>query len=191
MGNDFFSGIGAAIAKTAKIFTQKAENLYEVQKIRNQLSGEEQLAEKAMLDIGRMIYTRYEQGDSVDGELGALCEEISQHMQAADHCRDAIAAHNGEKYCPACHKVVMREANFCPYCGAACPTPELEDHAGDVIEQIDKEMIREAEVVENPDSADVEEHTEDIQPSEEEEIQGHQEGEKQSAAEPEGSGDEK
>ena len=58
MGNDFFSGIGAIIAKTARNISQKAEDLYEVQKIRNQLSGEEQLAEKAMMDIGRVIYAR-------------------------------------------------------------------------------------------------------------------------------------
>lgn len=67
-------------------------------------------------------------------------------MQVADHYRDVIAAHNGEKYCPACHKAVMREANFCPYCGAACPTPELEEQARDVIEQIDDD-VKDAQVV--------------------------------------------
>lgn len=74
-----------------------------------------------------MIYTRYEHGEAVDGEVGAICEEISQHTLEADHFRDAIAASKGEKFCPACHKAVMREASFCPYCGAACPTAELEE----------------------------------------------------------------
>ena len=45
-------------------------------------------------------------------ETGAICEEISQHMLEADHYRDAIAASKGEKFCPACHKAVMREASF-------------------------------------------------------------------------------
>nr|WP_294677875.1 zinc ribbon domain-containing protein [uncultured Blautia sp.] len=160
MGNDFFSGIGAIIAKTARNISQKAEDLYEVQKIRNQLSGEEQLAEKAMMDIGRVIYARYEQGEGVDGELGILCQEISQHMQVADHYRDVIAAHNGEKYCPACHKAVMREANFCPYCGAACPTPELEEQARDVIEQIDDD-VKDAQVVGETEETTETEGTED------------------------------
>ncbi len=81
------------------------------------------------MDIGRMIYARYERGEAVDGEVGAICEEISQHILEADHYRDAIAASKGEKFCPACHKAVMREASFCPYCGAAwaIPEPEIEE----------------------------------------------------------------
>ena len=91
---------------------------------------------------------------AVDGETGAICEEISQHMLEADHYRDAIAASKGEKFCPACHKAVMREASFCPYCGAACPTAELEEKAADVIEQADEELeeAAEAEVTEVPET---------------------------------------
>ena len=86
----------------------------------------------------------------MDGEVGAICEEISQHMLEADHFRDAIAASKGEKFCPACHKAVMREASFCPYCGAACPTAELEEKATDVIEHAEEELkdAAEAEVTE-------------------------------------------
>ena len=108
------------------------------------------MTEKLMMDIGKLIYTRYEHGEAVDGEVGAICEEISQHMLEADHFRDAIAASKGEKFCPACHKAVMREASFCPYCGAACPTAELEEKATDVIEQAEEELkdAAEAEVTE-------------------------------------------
>ena len=132
----------------------RSENLYEIQKIRNKLSAQERMTEKLMMDIGKMIYTRYEQGEAVDGETGAICEEISQHMLEADHYRDAIAASKGEKFCPACHKAVMREASFCPYCGAACPTAELEEKAADVIEQADEELeeAAEAEVTEVPET---------------------------------------
>lgn len=72
-------------------------------------------------------------------------------MLEADHYRDAIAASKGEKFCPACHKAVIREASFCPYCGAACPTPEIEEKAADVIEQADEELkdAAEAEVAED------------------------------------------
>ena len=52
------------------------------------------MTEKLMMDIGKMIYTRYEQGEAVDGETGAICEEISQHMAGRRiNYRDAIAAH--------------------------------------------------------------------------------------------------
>ena len=151
MAKGFWDDLGNTLTRKAKGFSTKAENLYEIQKIRNKLSAQERMTEKLMLDLGKMIYTRYEHGEAVDGELGAICEEISQHMLEADHYRDAIAASKGEKFCPACHKAVMREASFCPYCGAACPTPEIEEKAADVIEQADEELkdAAEAEVAED------------------------------------------
>lgn len=148
--SSFWDDLGNALTRKAKGLSSKAENLYEIQKIRNKLSAQERMTEKLMMDIGKMIYTRYEHGEAVDGEVGAICEEISQHMLEADHFRDAIAASKGEKFCPACHKAVMREASFCPYCGAACPTAELEEKATDVIEQAEEELkdAADAEVTE-------------------------------------------
>ena len=147
---NFWDDLGNTLTRKAMGLSSRAENLYEIQKIRNKLSAQERMTEKLMMDIGKLIYTRYEHGEAVDGEVGAICEEISQHMLEADHFRDAIAASKGEKFCPACHKAVMREASFCPYCGAACPTAELEEKATDVIEQAEEELkdAAEAEVTE-------------------------------------------
>lgn len=154
--SSFWDDLGNTLTRKAKGLSSRAENLYEIQKIRNKLSAQERMTEKLMMDIGKMIYTRYEQGEAVDGETGAICEEISQHMLEADHYRDAIAASKGEKFCPACHKAVMREASFCPYCGAACPTAELEEKAADVIKQADEELkeAAEAEVTEVSETAE-------------------------------------
>ena len=147
---NFWDDLGNTLTRKAKGLSSRAENLYEIQKIRNKLSAQERMTEKLMMDIGKLIYTRYEHGEAVDGEVGAICEVISQHMLEADHFRDAIAASKGEKFCPACHKAVMREASFCPYCGAACPTAELEEKATDVIEQAEEELkdAADAEVTE-------------------------------------------
>ena len=147
---NFWDDLGNTLTRKAKGLSSRAENLYEIQKIRNKLSAQERMTEKLRMDIGKLIYTRYEHGEAGDGEVGAICEEISQHMLEADHFRDAIAASKGEKFCPACHKAVMREASFCPYCGAACPTAELEEKATDVIEQAEEELkdAAEAEVTE-------------------------------------------
>ena len=160
--SSFWDDLGNALTRKAKGLSSKAENLYEIQKIRNKLSAQERMTEKLMMDIGKMIYTRYEHGEAVDGEVGAICEEISQHMLEADHFRDAIAASKGEKFCPACHKAVMREASFCPYCGAACPTAELEEKATDVIEQAEEELkdAADAEVTEAEKVTEAAEETE-------------------------------
>lgn len=160
--SSFWDDLGNALTRKAKGLSSKAENLYEIQKIRNKLSAQERMTEKLMMDIGKMIYTRYEHGEAVDGEVGAICEEISQHMLEADHFRDAIAASKGEKFCPACHKAVMREASFCPYCGAACPTAELEEKATDVIEQAEEELKDAA----NAEVTEAEEVTETVKTEE-------------------------
>ena len=159
---NFWDDLGNTLTRKAKGLSSRAENLYEIQKIRNKLSAQERMTEKLMMDIGKLIYTRYEHGEAVDGEVGAICEEISQHMLEADHFRDAIAASKGEKFCPACHKAVMREASFCPYCGAACPTAELEEKATDVIEQAEEELKDAAEA----EVTDAEEVTETVKTEE-------------------------
>lgn len=177
--SSFWDDLGNTLTRKAKGLSSRAENLYEIQKIRNKLSAQERMTEKLMMDIGKMIYTRYEHGEAVDGEVGAICEEISQHMLEADHYRDAIAASKGEKFCPACHKAVMREASFCPYCGAACPTAELEEKATDVIEQADEELEEAAEaevteiaeeVSEMPEEAEATEEAEAAETPEEAEV---------------------
>ena len=176
MAKGFWDDLGNTLTRKAKGFSTKAENLYEIQKIRNKLSAQERMTEKLMLDIGKMIYTRYEHGEAVDGELGAICEEISQHMLEADHYRDAIAASKGEKFCPACHKAVMREASFCPYCGAACPTPEIEEKAADVIEQADEELKDAAEAeVEEDTAADEEAIAAEVENAETEPVEAEAE----------------
>lgn len=93
--SSFWDDLGNTLTRKAKGLSSRAENLYEIQKIRNKLSAQECMTEKLMMDIGKMIYTRYEQGEAVDGETGVICEEISQHMLEADHYRDAIVPVKG------------------------------------------------------------------------------------------------
>ena len=90
--SSFWDDLGNTLTRKAKGLSSRAENLYEIQKIRNKLSAQERMTEKLMMDIGKMIYTRYEHGEAVDGEVGAICEEFSQQMLEADHFRVAIAA---------------------------------------------------------------------------------------------------
>ena len=65
--SSFWDDLGNTLTRKAKGLSSRAENLYEIQKIRNKLSAQERMTEKLMMDIGKMIYTRYEQGEAVDG----------------------------------------------------------------------------------------------------------------------------
>ena len=63
--SSFWDDLGNTLTRKAKGLSSRAENLYEIQKIRNKLSAQERMTEKLMMDIGKMIYTRYEQGEAV------------------------------------------------------------------------------------------------------------------------------
>lgn len=134
MGTEFFDELGETITRTAKELGERAEMLYESQKIRNKLSGEDRIIDKIMADLGNLIYKRYSNGEAMDEELGALCEEIDQHMQKIAEYKEAMANLKGQKICPGCQKAVDKEVAFCPFCGAACPMPEPEEEAGDAAE---------------------------------------------------------
>lgn len=135
MGRDFFDGLGEAISKTARELGGRAENLYETQKMKNKISGEEKQIQKIMAELGRMLYKRYLDGVPVDEAQRILCEQIDQRMERIGHLKEGLAGVRGRKICPSCGSSVDGSAAFCPHCGAACPTRETEEEAGDVVEE--------------------------------------------------------
>ena len=143
MANDFFDELGMTISKKAKDLGGKAETLYETQKIRNKMNSEEKAADKIKFDLGNLIYQRYADGSAVDGEVGALCEEISQHLQRAAAYREEAASLKGQKICPSCQKAVDKVASFCPYCGATCPSTEPEHKDVQDVVDVPEETVSE------------------------------------------------
>ena len=143
MANDFFDELGMTISKKAKDLGGKAETLYETQKIRNKRNSEEKAADKIKYDLGNLIYQRYADGSAVDGEVGALCEEISQHLQRAAAYREEAALLKGQKICPSCQKAVDKVAMFCPYCGATCPSAEPEQKDAQDVVDVPEETVSE------------------------------------------------
>ncbi len=120
MANDFFDSFGETISRTARELSEKAENFYEVQKLRNQISAEERVVSKAMERLGGIIYKRYEGGESVDDEIAGICGEISRHVSKIHELKDSAAGKAGQKICPSCHHTIDKEVFFCPFCGTAC-----------------------------------------------------------------------
>ena len=50
MAKDFFGSLGETLTKTAKELSGRAEEVYETQRLKNKISGEERQIEKAMAD---------------------------------------------------------------------------------------------------------------------------------------------
>ena len=143
MAKDFFGSLSETISKTARELSGRAEEAYETQRIKNKISGEERQVEKAMADLGRIIYKRYKAERPVDDAQKALCEQIDQRMEQIAKYKSDISELKVKckRFCPACGSPINKNAAFCSQCGAACPTEEPEEKAGDdVIEGTAEEV---------------------------------------------------
>lgn len=151
MAKDFFGSLGETLTKTAKELSGRAEEVYETQRLKNKISGEERQIEKAMADLGRIIYKRYKEEIPVDDAQRALCEQIDQRMEQIAKYKTDISElkTKSKRFCPSCGNPIEKGDAFCSQCGAACPTEEPEEEAGDdVIEGTAEEVVEEAETVE-------------------------------------------
>ena len=90
MGTDFFDGLGETLSRTAKGIGEKAELIYNQQKLRNKISGENRTVDKVLADLGNIVYKRYTNGDEIDEELRALCEQIDQHKEQIENYREEM-----------------------------------------------------------------------------------------------------
>ncbi len=157
MGMEFFDDLGATLSKTAKEFGVRAESIYETQKLRSKISGEERAIRQLMADLGRTIYRVYAKDGEMTDEQRELCEKIDHHMELISRCKAEMAGKRGKRICPSCKETLDNAAAFCPYCGAACTTPEPEEEAGDVAAETvinDSETAYDEEVDENRQTAE-------------------------------------
>lgn len=144
-GSEFFDELGVTIAKTAKGLGEKAELLYETQRLRSRISGEERLIGRIKEDLGNILYQHYLDGEELPDEQRILCEQIEQHKASIEEYKKKMASYKKKKVCPSCKRHVDQSVSFCPYCGAACPDEETEDKDEDVVAVVSPE-----DVVEEP-----------------------------------------
>lgn len=173
MAKDFLGNLGQALSKTAKELSGRAEDAYETQRLKNKISAEERQIDKIMADLGKIVYRHYKEEVPVDDAQKALCEQIDQRMEQIEQLRTDIndLKIRSRRICPSCGKEVEKNAAFCKFCGAACPTQEDEEDAGDVIEGTAEEVEEEkkseeaaeevAETEEDTEAADTAEVTEE------------------------------
>ena len=153
MAKDFFGSLGETLTKTAKELSGRAEEVYETQRLKNKISGEERQIEKAMADLGRIIYKRYKKEIPVDDAQKALCEQIDQRMEQIEKYKTDISELKvkNKRFCPSCGSPLAKDDAFCSQCGAACPTVEPEEDAGDDVIEGPAEEVAEETATEETD----------------------------------------
>ena len=127
MAKDFFGSLTDTFAKAAKDLTGRAETIYETQKLKNKISGEKRQIEKAMADLGRIVYRRYQEGISVEEAEDAICVQIDERYQQIKRLKKEAEELKEQRICPDCGSIVGKNDTFCSKCGARCPVPEEED----------------------------------------------------------------
>ena len=151
---DFLEGLGKKISETAETFTNKAGEVVEVQRIRNQIHTLERNNDRDFRDIGRMIYDKYRDGEVIDTDMACICEEIVKREESMDELEQMIADMKGTMTCPQCQNPVEKGMSYCPFCGvkleqetAEAETEEAETEEADVPAEEAPEEAGEAEEV--------------------------------------------
>ena len=78
---DFFGELGKKLSDTAIDISKKAEETFEVQKIKGDIRSLKRANERDMKDIGRMVYEKFRKGEVDDTEYIALCEQIEKREE--------------------------------------------------------------------------------------------------------------
>ncbi len=151
--SDNLGDLGKIISEKAEVVSKKTEDVVEIQKIKNQIRVMERNNERDLLDIGKMIYEKYQKGASVESEYAELCEAISDREKSIVEYNEQIADLKGKDVCANCKEHVDATATYCPNCGAKMEREEAEVESDMKSEDLEEDLedIFEDEVEEVPE----------------------------------------
>lgn len=164
----FWEDLGKKFGETAECVTNKAGELMEIQKIKNQIRALERGNESDFIDLGRMVYEEFKCGKEMSVEASGLCEAIQSREESIAEYEKQIVEVKGDFECPNCGKTVTKGMAYCPYCGEKTPEEYADTSAKDDVEaayeyvdELHKKMEEAAEDMEDK-VEDLAEEVEDI-----------------------------
>ncbi|QDW73334.1 hypothetical protein FND36_04345 [Lachnospiraceae bacterium KGMB03038] len=92
---DFFDELGKTISDVAEDFGKKAEDTIEIQKIKGQIRSLKRANERDLLDIGRMVYDKFQRGEITDLDWVSLCESIESRTEEIERQEEEIVRIKG------------------------------------------------------------------------------------------------
>lgn len=163
MFEDVLEKLKKNFGETAEVIGKKTENFVEVQKLKSQIHTANHEIAQNYEEIGEMLYRRYQQGETFDPEITAICEDITELKTEVAACKEEITKYRGEETCPECGASVPVGAAFCMKCGAQMPVCEAEFEEGEVVvpSDADADEVKAADEVaeEKASEEDFEEET--------------------------------
>ena len=124
---DFFEDLGKRLEETAETVTNKAGEAIEIQRMKSQMRNLARGNAVDLMELGRMIYDRYKDGEEVEEAAEGLCAAIREREESIGKYEKKIAKIKGASECGHCGRMVARDMAFCPYCGEKIDTSAFED----------------------------------------------------------------
>lgn len=94
--SDLFEDLGKKISEVATDIGRKTEDTIEIQKRKSQIHTMKRAQERDLLDIGRMIYDKFQKGEVADTDCITLCEEIEKRGSEIAEQEEEISRIRGE-----------------------------------------------------------------------------------------------
>lgn len=124
----FFEDLGKFISEKAEVVskktgevvdvvTKKTEQTVEVQKIKNQIHVMERNNERDYIDIGKIVYDKFKNGEGADADYIELCDAIAEREVEIAKAKKNIARIKGVGVCVNCGEHVESGVVFCSSCG--------------------------------------------------------------------------
>ena len=91
----FFDDLGKRLSETANDLGKKAEDTLEIQKRKSDIRFLRRANDRDYMDIGKIIFEKYRNGEVVDTDMAALCEAIDQRNEEVTKIQAEIDRING------------------------------------------------------------------------------------------------
>ncbi len=109
--------ISSTLSETAESVGKKTEEVMSVQKLKSQIRTLERGNERDFMDLGKMLFEKYKNGDEISGEFVAICEEVGKRNHVIAAYEKKLSHIKGEGMCKNCQATLPKGAAYCPVCG--------------------------------------------------------------------------
>ncbi len=112
MLQELLENVGKNISETAETLGKRTERVVEIQKLKNQIRTANREIAQNYEELGEMLYRKHQAGETMDSQITAICEDITELKAEIASYKDEISKYRGESVCPECGAAVPDEAAF-------------------------------------------------------------------------------
>lgn len=94
--SDFLNNLGKKFMDVAGDLEKKTEDTIEIQKIKSEIRSLKRANERDFIDIGKMVYEKFHNGEVSDIDYVVLCEAIEKREEEISEQEEAIKRIKGE-----------------------------------------------------------------------------------------------